>query len=417
MEQKTIQLDYTYATRAPIYDFDGTNRNINVSYPTLAERIAEDPDVPDDPNLLAGTRDVAEHDGDEGEDELSEGYLWDAALRAHKTVRNYAFEYIEDSRYFLDPSDPAYIPLQREPYKSGTIVSRATKPSLETNTDPYYRGWDMGIPDYWLEKEWAREFDSYAARNSLPSLELVALPHDHFGDLGPGNGAIDGVDTVETQMADNDYAFGKLVEKVAHSKYKDDTLIFCIEDDAQDGPDHVDAHRTIAFVVGPYVKQGAVVSTRYSTINMLRTIEDILGLKPMGLNDGLQRPMTGVFSRTQRAWNYTAVVPDVLHTTHLPLPAKSVSARALPGVSPARSPEYWAAQTAGLDFTRSDHANTARFNRVLWTGLMGDSKPYPARRSGLDLRMNREQLLSAWRKRNSSRTNVGDVSAISTSAN
>jgi hypothetical protein len=143
MEQKTIQLDYTYSTRAPIYDFDGTNRNINVGLPTLQERIAANPDTPDDPNLLAGTRDVAEHDR---EDEPGAGYLWDAALRAGKTVRNYGFEYIDENRYFLDPSDPAYIPVLREPFKAGVVVSRATKPSLEANTDPYYRGWDMAIP-------------------------------------------------------------------------------------------------------------------------------------------------------------------------------------------------------------------------------------------------------------------------------
>jgi YVTN family beta-propeller protein len=399
MEQKTIQLDYTYATRAPIYDFDGTNRNINVSYPTLAARIAEDPDVPNDPNLLAGTRDVAEHDGNHGDGELSEGYLWDAALRSNKTVRNYGFEYIEDSRYFLDPSDPAFIPLLREPYKTGTIVSRATKPSLEGNTDPYYRGWDMGIPDYWLEKEWEREFDAYAAQDALPRLELVALPHDHFGDLGPGGGALDGVNTVETQMADNDYAFGKLVEKVAKSKYKDDTLIFSIEDDAQDGPDHMDAHRTIAFVVGPYVKQGEVVSARYSTVNMLRTIEDILDLEPMGLNDGLQPPMTDVFSRSQKTWTYAAVVPDILRATQLPLP-KASSAQANAATWPVRNAEYWAVHTRGLDFTRSDHANTVQLNRALWAGLKGESVPYPTERSGRDLRRNRKELLAGWKKGN-----------------
>lgn len=215
MEQKTIQLDYTYNTRAPIYDFDGTNRNINVGLATVQERLAANPDSSDDPNLLAGTRDVAEHDD---EDQLGQGYLWDAALRAKRTVRNYGFEYIDENRYDLDPTDPAYIPVLREPYKTGTVVSWATKPSLQANTDPYYRGWDMEIPDYWLEKEWEREFDGFVANGDLPNLELIALPHDHFGNTGPGGGAIDGVDTIETQMADNDYALGRLVEKVSTSK-------------------------------------------------------------------------------------------------------------------------------------------------------------------------------------------------------
>jgi len=174
MGQKTIQLDYTYATRAPIYDFDGTNRNINVGLPTLAERLAANPEIPNDPNLLAGTRDVAEHDDEEGE--LSAGYIWDAALRAHETVRNYGFEYIDLNRYFLDPSDPNYIPPLRNPFAAGVIVSHATIPSLNQNTDPYYRGWDMAIADYWLFKEWEREFNGFTTSGTLPSLQLIALP-------------------------------------------------------------------------------------------------------------------------------------------------------------------------------------------------------------------------------------------------
>jgi DNA-binding beta-propeller fold protein YncE len=399
MEQKTIQLDYTYVTRAPIYDFDGTNRNINVGLPTLAARLAANPETPDDPNILAGTRDVAEHDSEE--DGLSKGYIWDAALRANKTVRNYGFEYIDLNRYFLATTDPNYIPPLRNPYAAGVIVSRATKPSLEQHTDPYYRGWDMAIADYWLYKEWEREFDGFASSGTLPNLELIALPHDHFGDTGPGGGAIDGVDTIETQMADNDYALALLVQKVSTSRYKNDTVIFVIEDDAQDGPDHVDAHRTIAYVIGPYVKQGAVVSTRYTTVNMVRTIEDILGMEPMGLNDGLQRPMTDVFTRELKPWSYMPIVPDVLRTTQLPLPPRT-SANTLRRTKsvvafarPSRGGSYWGEKMQGLDFTRSDQADTARFNHILWIGLKGEDVPYPTTRSGLDLRKNRQRLLAA----------------------
>jgi DNA-binding beta-propeller fold protein YncE len=400
MEQKTIQLDYTYTTRAPIYDFDGTNRNINVGLATLADRLAANPEIPNDPNILAGTRDVAEHDGDED----GAGYIWDAALRARKTVRNYGFEYIDLNRYFLAVTDPNYVPPLRDPFSAGVIVSRATKPSLDQNTDRYYRGWDMAIADFWLFKEWEREFNGYVATGSLPNLELIALPHDHFGDVGPNGGAIDGVNTIETQMADNDYAFGLMVQKIATSPYKKDTLIFVIEDDAQDGPDHVDAHRTIAYVIGPYVKQGAVVSTRYSTVNMVRTIEDILGLQPMGLNDGLQRPMTDVFTTQLQPWSYTPIVPDVLRTTQLPLPAATAANSLLHAehvMAFARAPRdgsYWAAKLAGMDFTKSDHLNAARFNRILWAGLKGEDTPYPTTRSGRDLRNNRAPLLTAVSK-------------------
>ena len=408
MEQKTIQLDYTYAIRAPIYDFDGTNRNINVGLTTLAERLAANPEVPNDPNLLAGTRDIAEHDGEDGA--LSEGYIWDAALRANKTVRNYGFEYIDLNRYFLPVTDPNYVPPLRDPHAAGLVVSVATKPSLQKNTDPYYRGWDMAIADYWLFKEWEREFDDFTAKGTLPNLEVIALPHDHFGDTGTGGGAIDGVDTIETQMADNDYALALLVQKVSHSKYKNNTLIFVIEDDAQDGPDHVDAHRTIAYVIGPYVKQGAVVSTRYSTVNMLRTIEDILGLEPMGLNDGLQEPMADVFTKDLKPWSYTAIVPDVLRTTQLPLPPPTkantlVKTNAvLAFARPPHDANYWGEKMAGFDFTRSDHLDTARFNRILWSGLKGVDTPYPGGRSDRNFRINRKNLLAnaireQWRQK------------------
>ena len=110
---------------------------------------------------------------------------------------------------------------------------------------------------------------------------LPLFEQDHTGAF---KDSLDGVDTPELQVAANDYAIGRLVEAVARSRYASDTLIFIVEDDCQDGPDHVDAHRSIAFVVGPYVRQGAVVSTRYSTVNMLRTMEDILGLDHISLD-------------------------------------------------------------------------------------------------------------------------------------
>lgn len=160
--------------------------------------------------------------------------------------------------YSLPTTDLAFIPPGRRPFAEGVVVSFATKRTLQAVNDPYYRGYDMKYPDYWLFKEWEGEFDGYVQKRNLPALSLVALPHDHFGSFAE---AIDGVDTIEMQMAGNDYALGLLVEKVSKSPYKDNTLIFVIEDDAQDGPDHVDAQRSIAFVVGPYVKQGPVVST------------------------------------------------------------------------------------------------------------------------------------------------------------
>ena len=262
------------------------------------------------------------------------------------------------------------------------------------DSDPYYREYDMDLPDYWRFKEWENEFDEYARKGRLPSLSLIELPHDHFGQFGT---AIDGVNTPETQMADNDYALGLIVEKVARSRFADDTLIFVVEDDAQDGPDHVDSQRSVGYVIGPYVKQGAVVSRHYSNPSMLRTIADILGFEPMGLQVALAEPMD-VFDRSEKHWDYRAIVPEVLRTTQLPLPMRT-AANSLPLTDtvkrfavPRHNAAYWAEKMAGQDFRREDNLDTERFNRVLWEGLKGPDVPYPTTRLGVNLSANREAL-------------------------
>ena len=376
-----------YADRGLQYDQEGDNRNVNIGLPTAAARIAANPTTPDDPNLLAGTADVAAPDGPGGE--AGRGYIWDAALRAGLSLRNYGF-YGDLSRYFLPTDNPALIPLERDPRKAGLTVLYETKPALMDRTDPYFRGFDQKFPDYWRFKEWEHEFDGYVADGKLPSLTLLRLAHDHTGDFGEG---LDGVDTVETEVADNDYAVGLVIQKLAQSPYAKDTLVFVVEDDAQDGPDHVDAHRSIAFVAGPYVKQGAVVSTRYDTVALVRTIEAVLGLAPMGLNDALARPMTGVFDTGKADWGFKAQVPAVLRMTRLPLPPESSAEAACPS-KPARTAAWWAAAMAGQDFNEEDRLNTAAYNSALWRGLKGDA-PYPAARSGRDLRGGRDALLKA----------------------
>jgi hypothetical protein len=172
---------------------------------------------------------------------------------------------------------------------------------------------------------------------------------------------------------------GLLIDKVAKSRYARDTLIFVLEDDSQDGPDHVDSHRSTAYLVGPYVKQGAVVSTRYSTVSMLRTVEDVLGVEHLNLHDGGVHPMAEVFDLRQRNWSFDAAPSDILRTsTTLPLPPKPAGAR----VQPLRSTHpaaWWAAHTRGFDFRREDRIDPQAFNLLLWKGLKGNV-PYPTRR-------------------------------------
>jgi YVTN family beta-propeller protein len=313
-------------------------------------------------------------DGPDGE--KGEGYIWDSALRHHVTIRNYGFE----ARI---PSGTPEVP---DPYATRTVVGVAVWPHLADVTDPYFRGFDNAYPDFRRELEWQREFDHYVADRNLPDLEFVRFMHDHEGDF---NRAIDGINTPEKETADNDYAVGKLVERVAHSPYADSTLIFVIEDDAQNGPDHMNAHRTIAFVAGPYVKQGAVVHERYSTVNMVRTIEDVLGLGHLNLNDEYQRPMTDVFDLKQSAWNYDAIAPAPI-ASELGVALKQ-SELAVP-FHDAQPAAYWARQTRGFDWSQEDRVPAVPFNRILWKGLAGDI-PYPAARSGQDLSRDRENVL------------------------
>jgi DNA-binding beta-propeller fold protein YncE len=384
------QTSVEYAGRGLTYDSEGTNRNVNVGYPTLAQRLAANPLSPDDPDVLPGTADTAAPDGPEGQE--GAGFLWDGALRAGLSIRNYGF-FVDQARYNLPPPYTEFsIPELTDPFSSNTVVSYITSPVLRPFSDPYFRGFDMTFADYYRFAEWQRDFSANFASGGLPSLELVRICHDHTGNYST---AIAGVNTVELQQADNDYAVGLLVQTIANSIYAKDTLIFVIEDDAQDGGDHVDAHRSIAFIVGPYVKQGAVVSKLYNTLSMYRTMEDILGIQQSNLNDSLAVPMTDVFDTKQAKWTFTATPSDYLYSTTLPLPPLPAGHRILYSTHDA---SYWAKVTEGMDFSVEDHLDGQKFNRIVWKGLMGD-KPYPSTPSGLDFRQNRAELLKQYRSK------------------
>ena len=391
--EKTINLNYAYPGRFSNYDFEGTNRNLNVGYATAAQRIAALPVTPNDPNYLPGAVDVTSADSSEGIE--NGGFLWDAAQRAGLSVRNYGF-FIDLARYSLPA--PLLLPTSTTPFASNLIQAYATKPGLIPYTDQYFRGFDNTWPDYYREQEWEREFNQYVANNNLPALELVRLMHDHTGNFST---AQFGVNTPALQVADNDYAVALLIQKVASSPYANNTLIFIVEDDAQDGPDHVDAHRSIAFVVGPYVKKNVVVATQYSTVNLLRTIKDVLGIPYYGLYDGTQEPMADIFDLTQTTWTFKAQVPAGLKGTSLPVSSSSLLPKHLrlwrAGIQDSNraqhSAAYWSKVMEGQDFDEEDKLDTVAYNRALWKGLMGDDVPYPAVRDGRDLRQNRAQLL------------------------
>jgi DNA-binding beta-propeller fold protein YncE len=393
-----------YAGRGLNYDYEGANRNVNVGYATPAERAAAfaaynslPPAVRN--NLLLGTNDVSAPDSPDGE--AGAGYLWNSALRAGLKVRNYGF-FIDLGPYSV-PVSVGGIPLLRHPFDSGTPVSFATKAALQPITDQFFRGYDNHFPDFYRVVEFQREFDQFEKTGDLPNLSFVRVMHDHTGSFST---AIDGVNTPEIQTADNDYAVGRVVEIVAKSeRYRDNTLVFVIEDDAQDGPDHVDAHRSVAFIAGPYVKQGTVVTTRYTTVSMIATIVDILGIQHLGTYDALDRPMSDAFSKSAKKWDFTAIVPDILRTmTQLPLPAENAKnslkkdALAAFYARPRHDAAYWAAKTAGFNFDQADQVNASAYNLILWKGLVGDNVAYPTERDGKDLSKRRGALLKQWRE-------------------
>ncbi|MCL6753092.1 beta-propeller fold lactonase family protein [Nostoc sp. CCCryo 231-06] len=410
--------DYTEKTQSVLYgnagfngltyDYEGVNRNINVALPQTNSnasqfntRVTGVLDGSGKSAILPGNQDV---NAPAGDGELSPnavgGYLWDAALRAGKTVRNYGF-YV-DGNYSTsqadptkpDPTNPLYIPISPTPAADNIPQAVAAKTVLLDKTDNYFRGYDQKEPDIYLYNEFARDIDSYLARNTLPNFTMVRLPHDHFGDF---DNAVAGINTVPLQMADNDYAVGLLVEKISKSPVWKETAIVILEDDCQNGPDHVDSHRSVAYIISPYTKRKTLISTNYNTVSVIRTMEDLLGIGYLGMNDANAKPMSDAFTRDPDFTPYTAVVPGNLCTTAVDpnlVPAcKDPNVQKTAAVPSLHNQQWWAQATKDFYFEVEDKLDAEEFNRVLWAGIKGDNVPYPTERSHADLRQNRAQLL------------------------
>lgn len=380
VETITQQINYAAVSRGLSYESEGTNRGVPVNLATVAERDAA-AGKPGTTNystatagLPGGTANVlpgtGNHASSDAPDDEQGGYIFRAVLQAGHTVRNYGM--LTNN---IGSVGTKAAPIS-DAFSAGEVQVAALAPELAPFTDVYFRGYDQVYPDLWRYREWKREFDQYVASGNLPSLSLVRLSHDHMGSFGT---ALGGINTPETQQADNDAAVGLLVQAIANSPYAEDTLVIVTEDDCQDGPDHVDSHRATTYLAGAYVKQGAVVSTRYSQVNALRTIEDIFGTEHLNLNTAFQPPMTDAFDlHSLGDWSFAAEASTVLQTTEVASLVTELGAvyTAGPTVQPQHSAQYWARATAGLDFSQADQVPTAQFNRILWKGLMG-AKPYP----------------------------------------
>jgi YVTN family beta-propeller protein len=397
-ETITQQENYARVNRGLSYEGEGQNRNIPSNLNTVAARdFFFDPTGATTPytnataslkgrtaNILAGDGDHAATDGPTG---YQQGYIFNAVLNAGGTVRNYGWMANTPGKT-TDSGDPINGNPLSDPFGANVIQTTAANQLLYQNGfyDPYFRAYDQSYPDVWRFNEWNREFQQFVANGNLPSLEMIrGLSHDHTGSFLQ---ALGGVNTPELQQADNDYAVGLLVQAVANSPYASNTLIVIIEDDCQDGADHVDSHRSTTYLVGPYVKQGAVVSTPYSQPSALRTIEDILGTEHINLNTYYARPMADAFDITSSgAWTFKAVASTLL-TPILTKPIGPISkggglgfdpnkvqfAKG-PALKPTHNAQYWAKKTRGFDFSGEDRVPAQLYNKILWEGLKGKAAP------------------------------------------
>ncbi|MFM1768475.1 MAG: hypothetical protein RJA22_1004 [Verrucomicrobiota bacterium] len=262
------------------------------------------------------------------------GYLWDRAREAGVSYRSYG-EFVRNGKTTNDPCT--------------TKVA-----ALRDHFDPGFRGFDMDYMDIWRADRFIAELRRYEREGEMPRLQIVRLPNDHT------SGTTAGKFTPTAAVADNDLAFGRLVEAVSQSRFWAQTAIFVVEDDAQNGPDHVDAHRTIAYVISPYARRAQVDSTLYSTASMLRTMELILGLKPMSQFDAVAAPMFHSFQAKPDLRPYRARPAGVdLYERN-------------------QKTAWGAKESARMDFTREDAADDIRLNEIVWRSVRGAHHPMPA---------------------------------------
>jgi DNA-binding beta-propeller fold protein YncE len=279
------------------------------------------------------------YEGDEPAATPTAGYLWDSAVRAGLSIRNYG-EFVG-----ISPENPAAA-------FDGRVEGKVA--NLKGNTCPFYPGFDGDILDVSRIDLWLKEFRAFEKKGELPRLSILRLGNDHT------EGTRKGAKTPRAMVADNDLALGRLVEAVSRSKFWPETAVFVVEDDAQNGSDHVDSHRTVALIASPYTRRGgAVDSTLYSTTSMLKTMEMILGLPPLSQHDAGATPMTNGF----------VDVPDLRPFPHRPANVPLYERN--PDGAPMQ------AEAGTWDFSREDAAPDLALNASIWKSVRGADSEMP----------------------------------------
>jgi hypothetical protein len=300
-----------------------------------------------------------------GDDPLAfanSGFLWDNAL-----LRKRSFADFGEFAGVL----PAMKRLQLlEEYKNGsefrdTFKSVAPIAPLNNYLVKDYPTYSLQVPDVIRARIFLRHLKEWEAAGSMPDLVMVQLPSDHTSGTTPD------YSTPKACFADNDLALGQIVEGLTHSKFWKDMLILVVEDDAQAGLDHVDGHRTVAQVISPYSRRGAVDSTFYSQASMVKTIELILGLPTMSLFDLIANDMRNSFQATPVLTPYTAEIPkQSIYEANPKLSTLTGAARKA------------ARESLRMNFRDPDSAPTAKVNRMIWASVKGWDASYPAGKRG-----------------------------------
>lgn len=293
------------------------------------------------PNSYGGRRKHYDYEGGEPAALPPAGHIWNNVLAKGLTLRNFGY-YVENTPIKEVSASTPHVKLIRDP-------------ALVPHTNRNYRGFDMDYPDLERAKVFLTDLASMEKAGKFPNFTVLRLGGDHTSGLAAGK------ISPLSNMADNDYALGLIVEALSKSKFWEKMAIFVIEDDAQNGPDHVDSHRSPAFVISPYTKRGAVDSSFYNTTSMLRTIELILGIRPMTMFDAGARPMVGAFTVTPNFSAYTAEKPR--YTLDERNPGQGTLA----------------ARSARMDFDEADEVDDDELNEILWLAIKKTPPPVPVR--------------------------------------
>jgi YVTN family beta-propeller protein len=297
----------------------------------------------------------------------SGGFIWDNVIAHGKTLRDYGEFAIAKARW-RDASGhraPGALDCYRDFVNQTGEIDISSRPAIES-LRPYLAtntvGWALQIPDVFRAAQFIKELRQFEQTGDFPNLSIISLPNDHT------SGTKEGCPTPAAMAADNDLAFGQIVQAVSHSKFWKETCIFAIEDDPQAGWDHISGYRTTGYVASPYTRRTTVVSTQYNQTSLLRTMELMLGLPPMNQMDATATPMTACFTDTPDITPFTAL------TNNIPLDQMNPSPKKIS--DPLLRQHAYA--SAHLPFDQADKCPEGTLNRILWHALKGSQTPYPA---------------------------------------